>query len=122
MQGLKSVKNIADDIIIFGATKSEHDDNLGKCLQRLAMKGLRFDPCKCNFLSITLTFFGQVFLKEGTRPDPRREADSVNAPQPNNAHAIRSFLGMANYSRLYIPDFATLTAPHVELIKKGCLL
>ena len=28
LQGLKGVKNIADDIIIFGATRSEHDDNL----------------------------------------------------------------------------------------------
>ena len=30
LQGLKGVKNIADDIIIFGATRSEHDDNLDK--------------------------------------------------------------------------------------------
>ena len=35
LQLLKGLKNIADDIIIFGATKSEHDDNLDKCLQRL---------------------------------------------------------------------------------------
>ena len=27
-------------------------------------------------------------------------------------------LGMANYSRVYIPDFATLTAPLRELTKK----
>ena len=33
LQGLKGVKNITDDIIIFGATRSEHDDNLDKCLQ-----------------------------------------------------------------------------------------
>ena len=103
LQGLKGVKNIADDIIIFGATRSEHDDNLDKCLQRLAMKGLRLNPSKCNFLSNTLTtFFGQVFSKEGTRPDPRRVADLINAPKPNNAHEVRSFLGMANYSRVYI--------------------
>ena len=118
LEGLKGVKNIADDIIIFGATRSEHDDNLDKCLQRLAMKGLRLNPSKCNFLSNTLTFFGQVFSKEGTRPDPRRVADLINAPKPNNAHEVQSFLGMANYSRVYIPDFATLTAPLRELTKK----
>ena len=82
------------------------------------MKGLRLNPSKCNFLSNTLTFFGQVFSKEGTRPDPRRVADLINAPKPNNAHEVRSFLGMANYSRVYIPDFATLTAPLRELTKK----
>ena len=49
LQGLNGVKNIADDIIIFGPTRSDHDDNLDKCLQRLAMKGLRHYPSKRNF-------------------------------------------------------------------------
>ncbi|CAB4008818.1 Hypothetical predicted protein [Paramuricea clavata] len=71
LQGLKGVKNIiADDIIVFGSTRTEHDANLDKCLQRLAMKGLRLNRSKCNFLSTTLSFFGQVFSKEGTHPDP----------------------------------------------------
>jgi hypothetical protein len=61
---LEGVKNIADNIIVFGSTRTEHDANLDKCLQRLAMKGLRLNRSKCNFLSNT--FFGQVFSKEGT--------------------------------------------------------
>ena len=72
LQGLKGVKNIADDIIVFGSTRTEHNANLDKCLQRLAMKGLRLNRSKCNFLSTPLSFFGQVFSKEGTHPDPRR--------------------------------------------------
>ncbi|CAB4007251.1 Hypothetical predicted protein [Paramuricea clavata] len=118
LQGLKGVKNIADDIIVFGSTRTEHDANLDKCLQRLAMKGLRLNRSKCNFLSTILSFFGQVFSKEGTHPDPRRVADLLNAPQPNNAHEVRSFLGMANYSSKYIRDFETLTAPLRDLTKK----
>jgi hypothetical protein len=120
-QGFKGVKNIADDIIVLGSTRTEHDANLDKCLQRLAMKGLRQNRSKCNFLSNTLSFFGQIFPKEGTHPDPiyRRAADLLNAPQPNNVHEVRSFLGMANYSSKYIRDFATLvTAPLRDLTKK----
>lgn len=118
LQGLEGVKNIADDIIVFGATRAEHDSNLDKCLQRLAMKGLRLNGSKCNFLNSTLSFFGQVFSQEGTRPDPKRVEDLLNAPQPTNAHEVRSLLGMANYSSKYIRDFATLTAPLRELTKK----
>ena len=103
-------------------TKGKTCNNCGKpnhfAAQRLAMKGLRLNRSKCNFLSITLSFFGQVFSKEGTHPDPRRVADLLNAPQPNNAHEVRSFLGMANYSSKYIRDFATLTAPLRDLTKK----
>ena len=36
LQGLTGFKNIADDIIIFGSTRSEHDKNLDACLTRLA--------------------------------------------------------------------------------------
>ena len=60
----------------------------------------------------------QVFSEEGTRPDPQRIKDLFNAPQPNNAHDVRSLLGMANYSSKYIRDFATLTAPLRELTRK----
>jgi len=118
LQGLEGVKNIADDIIVFGSTRAEHDANLDRCLQRLAVKGLRLNQIKCDFLSSTLSFFGQVFSEEGTRPDPRRVTDLLNAPQPNSAHDVRSLLGMANYSSKYIRDFATLTAPLRELTKK----
>ena len=118
LQGLEGVKNIADDIIVFGTTRAEHDANLDRCLKRLEMKGLRLNQNKCNFLNTTLSFFGQVFSEQGTRPDPQRVADLLNAPQPNNAHDVRSLLGMANYSSKYIRDFATLTAPLRELTKK----
>ncbi|CAB4026670.1 Hypothetical predicted protein [Paramuricea clavata] len=64
------------------------------------------------------TFSTHVFSKEGTHPDPRRVAGLLNAPQPNNAHEVRSFLGMANYSSKYIRDSATLTAPLRDLTKK----
>ncbi len=118
LQGLEGVKNIADDIIVFGSTRAEHDANLDKCLQRLAIKGLRLNQSKCDFLSSTLSFFGQVFSEDGTRPDPQTVVDLLNAPQPSNAHDVRSLLGMANYSSKYIRDFATLTAPLRELTKK----
>ena len=33
LQGLQGVKNIADDIIVFGKTRKEHDSNLEQCLK-----------------------------------------------------------------------------------------
>ena len=59
LQGLNGVKNIADDIIIYGKTRAEHDGNLDKCLQRLAHRGLTLNASKCHFLRPTLEFFGQ---------------------------------------------------------------
>ena len=63
LQGLTGVQNIADDIIVYGATRSEHDENLDKCLKRLSDKGLRLNASKCKFLSETLEFFWPNILK-----------------------------------------------------------
>ena len=65
LQGLNGVKNIADDILVFGTTREDHDENLDKCLKRLSDKGLRLDHAKCSFVNETLEFFGQIFSKDG---------------------------------------------------------
>ena len=119
LQGLMGVKNIADDILVFGQTRKEHDENLDKCQTRLTSKGFTLNRGKCTFLNDTLECFGQVFLKHGTRPGPKQVSDLLNAPVPQNFHEVRSLLGMANYSSRYIANFATISAPLRELTKKN---
>ena len=87
--------------------------------QTLSDKGLTLNREKCLFLQPTLSFFGQIFSAEGTRPDPKRVEDLQNASEPQNASEVRSLLGMANYSRKCIKDFATITVPLRELTKKN---
>ena len=119
LQGLRGVRNIADDIIVYGNTRSEHDQNLEKCLQRLYERGLRLNKSKCSCLHKTLEFFGQIFSESGTRPDPKRVKDLKESPVPKNIHEVRSLLGMANYSSRYTANFATITAPLRELTRKN---
>ena len=119
LQGLKGVKNIADNIIIYGTTRKEHDENLDKCLICLKQKGLTLNQKKCKFLGNTLEFFGQIFFKDGTRPDPKRVEDLLTAQVPKDVGDVRSLLGFANYSSRYIKNFATITAPLRELTKEN---
>ena len=55
-------------------------------------------------------------------PLHRSVADILNAPQSNNAHEVRSIIGMVNYSSTYIRDFAKLTASLRDLTKKDVRL
>ena len=121
LQGLKGIKNIADDIIVYGTTREEHDENLNKCLMRLKQRGLTLNQNKCKFLNNTLEFFGQTFSAEGTMPDPKRVHDLLNAEVPTNIRDVCSLLGMANYSSTYIENFATITAPNSRAKKEGQL-
>jgi hypothetical protein len=38
---------------------------------------------------------------------------------PKTVHQIRSFLGLANYYRRFIPDLYRIAKPVTELLKKG---
>ena len=72
LQGLPGVRNLADDIIVFGHTRSEHDQALSSCLTRLSENGLTLNAAKCKLLTTSLSCFNQVFSAEGTKPDPAR--------------------------------------------------
>ena len=118
LHSLPGVRNLADDIIIFGKTRNDHDQALLSGLRRLSDNGLALNAAKCKFLTPSLSFFGQIFSAKGTQPDPARISDLYNAQTPQNVHEVRSFLGMANYSSRYIPDYTTITEPLRAFTKK----
>eukprot|EP00795_Rhopilema_esculentum_P000091 gene91-9704_t len=97
LQGMAGVQNIADDILVFGSTRQEHDQALENCLKRLKEKGLTLNKSKCSFLNTELEFFGQIFSEQGTRPDPRKTQDVIDAAIPQNVSELRSFLGMVSH-------------------------
>ena len=67
----------------------------------------------------SLLFFSQVFTAEETKQVPAHILDFQNASVPTNVHEVRSFLGIANYSSRYIPNYATVLEPLRVLIKKN---
>ena len=117
--GIKGVKNIADNTLIFDSTRDEHNRKLAAYLKRMSEKGLVLNSSKCSFLQTELSFFGQIFSKKGAQPDPKRAEDLSNATVPTDIQEVRSLLGMANYSVKYLPNFAAITDPLRELAKKN---
>ena len=45
---------------------------------------------------------------EGIRATPEKISAIVNAPQPENVQQLRSFLGLLNYYRKFLPHLATI--------------
>jgi hypothetical protein len=50
LSDIRGVKNIADDIIVHGKTRKQHDESLENCLKRLAQLNLKVKPEKCSSL------------------------------------------------------------------------
>ena len=118
LHGINGVRNIADDILIYGTTYEEHNKALKECLQRLELHGLTLNLDKCRFLKNHLEFFGLLFSHDGVRPDPKKISAFYNTTIPTTVGEVRSLLGMANYSSQFIPNFATITEPLRRLTHK----
>ena len=58
LKGFKNVRNLVDDIIVWGKTKEEHDECLEKLLTRLSEKGITVSKKNCEIGFKDLVFFG----------------------------------------------------------------
>jgi hypothetical protein len=117
--GIPGVRNISDDIIVFGTTQAEHDRSLDQTLQRLHANGLTLNKDKCLFSVPELVFFVLKISAAGLSPDDKKVEAIQNAPAPTKAGEVRSFLGLVNYCARFIPNLATTSEPLRQLTRMG---
>ena len=65
LQDLDGVLCLMDDIIIFGATQSEHDERVDRVLKRLEKYRVTLNIGKCAFSKPSITYLGHVVSAEG---------------------------------------------------------
>ena len=114
----RNVSVYIDDIIVYSRTIEEHMNHLRQVFERLDSRDLRLHPQKCRFLCDEIKFLGFVINKSGIKPDPTRTEAIRKFPVPQKVKDIRSFIGMANFYRKYIKDFAIIAKPLTMLIRK----
>lgn len=108
-----------DDIIIFSANLEEHVKNLKLLFKRLREAKLKIQLDKSEFLRKEVEFLGHVVTPEGIRPNPRKIEAMQKFPIPKTSKEIKSFLGLLGYYRRFIQNFAKLTKPFTNCLKKG---
>ena len=116
---IPGAKNVSDDIIVFGKSQADHDENLKQTFKRIYESGLTLNKSKCAFNKSRLEYNGNVYSAEGIAPDPKKVAAIRDFPIPSNASEVRSLLGMATYCSRFIPNFATINEPLRELTKQN---
>ena len=107
-----------DDVLVFGSTLEEHNQNLVRVLARIRRAGLKLKPRKCKFAQLSVEYLGHVISAEGIRTDPKKLQAVRQFPVPTNIRALRSFVGLASYYRRFVPGFAKVAGPLHALTKK----
>ena len=108
-----------DDIIVYSKTVSEHFHPLREVLTLLRAAGVSLKISKCAFFDEEVEYLGHV-VKPGRLEMQSRNTDAIRrARPPTNITELRSFLGMCNVYRRFVPNFARVAAPLTRLTGKG---
>ena len=101
---IPNVKNISDDVIIYGVNTQEHDKTLHVVLIRFKELNLTLRKDKCQFYMPRISFFGMVFSGQEMSPDPAKVEAIQKADPSASVSDVRSLLGMTNYVSRFIRD------------------
>ena len=107
-----------DDVLIFGKTLKEHVLNLSSIFDALLKAGVKLSPNKCFFLRKELKFLGHVINAKGIQTDPEKTSKIKEWPIPQSNKELHSFMGLANYYRSFIKDYANVVNPLEKLLNK----
>lgn len=104
-----------DDILIFGKTLNEHNQNLQSVLKVLKANDLKAMPTKCSFLKSEVQFLGHIISAQGVKTDPKKIEAMEMMDEPTNVKQLRRFLGTVNYYKKFIKDFSKIAYPLYNL-------
>jgi hypothetical protein len=105
-----------DDIIIYSQSHDEHLKHLRLVLERLQIHGLCCAPQKCHLGAKKINYLGHVVTDQGNYPQEHHLRPIQNAAPPKDRRSLRSFLGLCNWLRDYVPNFADLAYQLTDLL------
>jgi hypothetical protein len=114
----ESVVNYLDDTLIATETKEENVKITREVVRRLRSHGLHIRPEKCEFFVAEIEFLGLIANENGISMDQHKVEAIQEWPVPRNVKDIQTFLGFANFYRRFIKDFAKISQPITNLLRK----
>ena len=100
------VAAFVDDVLVETETEEGHDEIVKEILRRLEENNLYIKPEKCVWKVRKIGFLGVVIGPNGIEMEKEKVNGVLSWPQLKNVKDIRKFLGLANYYRRFIKDFA----------------
>jgi len=108
-----------DNVLVGTEDKEKHDKIVEKVLKRMEKSNLYIKPEKCVWKVKEIDFLGLVTGEEGVKIQEEKVAGVLEWPRPKTVKEVQKFLGLANYYRQFVKDFAKLAKLLHRLVRKN---
>ena len=107
-----------DNIIIFSKTPEEHLTHIRKVFEKLHSGNLSMKLSKCHFFSKEIQYLGHILSTKGICPLPSK-TQAIQQMQPQTTpKQVQAFLGLVQYYRKFIKNFAKIAKPLILLTRQ----
>ena len=120
IHNLKNVIAYIDDLLVHTKDHNQHLEILDELFTRLRKHGLKLNLPKSHFGCREVGYLGFRLTPEGVKPGIDKLKAVSGALPPNDVHEVRQFLGLCNFFRGHVKNFAQITAPLNALTRKDC--
>ncbi|XP_054025457.1 uncharacterized protein LOC128898081 [Dryobates pubescens] len=107
-----------DDILLATKTRTDCERWTVSMLNFLGLNGYRVSPQKAQIVQQQVTYLGYELTAGQRVLGPERKEAICSIPLPNTVKALRTFLGMTGWCRLWIYNYGLLVKPLCELLKE----
>ena len=115
---LKGILTYIDDVLVHSKQTEEHVNQLRELFMRLRKYGLKLNPTKSIFATKQVQYLGFTLTPTGVSPAKDKLGAIKDCKEPTTIKQVREFVGMANYFRHLIRDFARRAAPLTALNRR----
>ena len=107
-----------DDVMIATETEKEHDEIIEEVLRKMEENDLFVKPKKCVWKTKEVEFLGVIIGLDGVRMEKKKVQGVIDWLVPKSVKDVQKFLGLANYYRQFVKDFAKIAKLLYEMTRK----
>ena len=115
----KSCLVYLDDVIIFSEDIETHFKDVDNILGTLSRAGISLKLKKCEWFTKSVKYLGHIITPGHLSINAAHTESFRELRHPRTISELRSFLGLCNVYRRFIPNFSHIAAPLNALLKKG---